>query len=275
MAASAEWEVRCWGDSPAQCQAEDVVMANIKRSSPPPPPPPPQLPPQLHQSHQGSIANPPTSPLNPFTAYLNTITAWHARVADMVRFITAQPRTASTSFSSSSTSSAHCESTQSQLPIPDRLPAQARNGNADKPAKKLPIALLPTGYALTLSDRSACSVPIADAYTPVDHWQWMATLWRGVAGPDLVVYVRPSLLPSPGFRAAGVAGGSGGGGYLAAEERGVAGVEVKSAGLIVVKVPVPVGVPFDGEVAVDEKMERRLGFEVVEWVRGGGGGHSG
>lgn len=71
----------------------------------------------------------------------------------------------------------------------------------------------------------------------------MATLWRGVAGADLVVHVR--------------------GGY----EDGQAGVEVKSGGLIGVKVA------GGGEGAnLDEKFERRLRFEVEEWVRGGGWG---
>lgn len=72
-------------------------------------------------------------------------------------------------------------------------------------------------------------------------------------------------------------------------------VEVKSGGLIVVRVPVVSscsssfsstgavlgqgygegagaerGVDKEMEAVVDEKMERRLGFEVVEWVRSGG-----
>ena len=73
----------------------------------------------------------------------------------------------------------------------------------------------------------------------------MATLWRGVAGADLVVHVR---------------GGC---------EDGQAGVEVKSGGLIGVKVA---GAPGEGVMSLDEKVERRLRFEVEEWVRGGGWG---
>jgi HMG box factor len=113
-------------------------------------------------------------------------------------------------------------------------------------------------------------VPIADAYAPVDHWQWMATLWRGIVGADLVVYVAPRH----GMYGYGVAGDEG------AVGGGVGGtVGVKSSGLIVVRVPVPVpgygssyghGQGVGDGVVVDEKMERRLGFEVVEWVRGAG-----
>ena len=135
---------------------------------------------------------------------------------------------------------------------------------------KLPIALLPSGFSLTLSDRFACAVPISDAYAPVDHWQWMATLWRGIVGADLVVYVT-------GKAASGHPTGSGAedGGVVGGSSRGAGtgSVEVRSSGLVVVKVPVVVGGQGQGqgrEVMVDEKMERRLGFEVVEWVRGGG-----
>ena len=31
-------------------------------------------------------------------------------------------------------------------------------------------------------------IPINDEYAPIDHWQWMATLWRGIIGPDVTVY---------------------------------------------------------------------------------------
>jgi HMG box factor len=93
----------------------------------------------------------------------------------------------------------------------------------------------------------------------------MATLWRGIVGADLVVYVT------------GKAGGSVQSGEEAVGSSGVVAgagtgsVEVRSSGLVVVKVPVVVGGQGQGqEVVVDKKMERRLGFEVVEWVRGSG-----
>ncbi|KAH6613355.1 hypothetical protein F5144DRAFT_607270 [Chaetomium tenue] len=170
---------------------------------------------------------------------------------------------------------------------------------------RFPIAFLPSGFSLTLADRFACTVPIADAYAPVDHWQWMATLWRGVVGADLVIYVpwdfSLASLPSSSsasssgaspFTAAAAAAGSfvgGGGGGVGGsvggmgEDGGAGGVvvgpwsvEVRNSKLMVVMAP---SVAFgsgpgygqrDVEIAVDEKTERRLGFEVVEWVRGGG-----
>lgn len=40
-----------------------------------------------------------------------------------------------------------------------------------------------------MADIFACSVPIHDCYTPVEHWQWMASLWRACVGPDITVYM--------------------------------------------------------------------------------------
>ncbi|KAK3683927.1 hypothetical protein B0T22DRAFT_431616 [Podospora appendiculata] len=154
-----------------------------------------------------------------FGVYLRAMMEWHARSAEMVKFVT--------------------------TPI------------AESGRPRLPVALLPGGYSLTEADRFACTVPIGDAYAPVDHWQWMATLWRGVVRPDLVVYVRAVSEEEMG--------------------RGVQGVEVKTASLMVVRLPVAVvvggggggggGIGGSGEV---ERVERRLEFEVMEWVRGGG-----
>jgi HMG box factor len=166
----------------------------------------------------------------------------------------------------------------------------ATTATAAQTTPRLPIALLPSGFSLTLADRFACAVPIADAYAPVDHWQWMATLWRGVVGADLVVYV-PSSSPSSstsspfGYLTGSSSFVGGGMGEEGVAVMGPGMVEVKSAGLIVVKAPVVVSGAANGsvyeererererdgvEVVVDEKIERRLGFEVVEWVRGGG-----
>lgn len=70
----------------------------------------------------------------------------------------------------------------------------------------------------------------------------MATLWRGIVGPDLTVYVS----------------------RVSREEMAkFGGVEIKGdCNAIVVRVPA-------GE-SVDEKTRRRLGFEVLEFVRGVG-----
>ena len=111
----------------------------------------------------------------------------------------------------------------------------------------------------------------------------MATLWRGIVGPDLTIYVKALDV----------------GDREAVEELGrFGGVECRwDVGAVVVRVGVPgqgkggrEGAAAGGKDAgnggdlgtgggpgVEEKTLRRLGFEVLEWVRGGmgGGGRAG
>jgi HMG box factor, other len=140
-----------------------------------------------------------------FVEYLSIISDWHTKSREMIKYITTSPSPAS----SSST-------------------------------KVIPIAIVPTGFSLTTSDTFALSISIEGSYAPVDHWQWMATLWRGIVGPDLTVYVS----------------------RVGREEMAkFGGVEIKGdCNAIVVRVPTGEG--------MDEKTRRRLGFEVLEFVRG-------
>ncbi|KAK9778999.1 putative HMG box domain-containing protein [Seiridium cardinale] len=114
-------------------------------------------------------------------------------------------------------------------------------------SSKLPVAVLSTGYSLTVTDRCAASLHIADAYRPDDHWRWVATMWRGIVGPDLTIYVK----------------------QCAEDEMRVAQVvDFASSGILIVRVAESKGC-VDGSGVVDEKLERRLGFEIMEWVRSG------
>ncbi|PSS00604.1 hypothetical protein BD289DRAFT_30118 [Coniella lustricola] len=135
--------------------------------------------------------------------YLHTILRWHTKSAEIVKHITTEP---------------------------------AKNG----PFKLIPVALIPGGFGLTLSDRAATTIDITDVYSPLDHWQWMASLWRGIVGADLVVYVRE----------------------MTADEATLnhRPVEYHASGVMEVKVA-------GGKV--DETMERRLAFEVMEWIMAG------
>ncbi|KAL2801592.1 hypothetical protein BJX63DRAFT_438666 [Aspergillus granulosus] len=56
-------------------------------------------------------------------------------------------------------------------------------------AGPLPVAIIPQ-YQLTTADAYACSVPTGGVFSPLGHWQWMASLWRTNIGPDITVYVR-------------------------------------------------------------------------------------
>ncbi|KAI9158508.1 Repressor of filamentous growth 1 [Paramyrothecium foliicola] len=104
-----------------------------------------------------------------------------------------------------------------------------------------PVALVKHGFSLTYSDRFSCRTPIADLYTPADHWQWAASLWRGTVCPDLIVYAKPSSTED--INKLGPVDFS------------------KRMGMILVRA-------LPGR-ALDEGMERRIAFEVMEWMREG------
>jgi len=150
---------------------------------------------------------------DPFVEFLSIISGWHQKSLEMTKYITTAPTSAA--------------------------PPPTEEGASSPKPKVLPIALVPNGFSLTTSDTFALRIPINDSYAPVDHWQWMATLWRGIVGADLTIYVSSvgkedmSKLP---------------------------GVEIKAdCATIVVRIP-------EGG-KMDEKTARRLGFEVVEFVR--------
>lgn len=144
-----------------------------------------------------------------FVEYLSIISSWHKKSLEMTKYITTPPADSPTSSS---------------------------------PRTTIPIALLPHGFSLTASDAFALRIPINDSYAPVDHWQWMATLWRGIVGPDLTVYVKRVEREEL--------------------ERHGGGVEIRpDCAAIVVRVLGATG-------ALEEKTARRLGFEVLEFVRG-------
>ena len=200
-----------------------------------------------------------------FAAYLQTITEWHGKSGEIVRYISTSPdpvrRESDVSMGCSSSGderkSSNAEggaTTSSSVNTAVSQPQQqqqqqSQGGQHQRPTPLIPVALLTDGFSLTISDRFACRVPITDSYAPVDHWQWMATLWRGIVGPDLVIYVR---------------------GAEEEEMTRLQAVEMIGAEIMKVRVAVPAGVGGNmDQVVVGEKVERRLGFEVVEWVRNG------
>jgi HMG box factor, other len=150
---------------------------------------------------------------DPFVDYLAIISEWHKKSLEMTKYITTSPDSASTDT--------------------NRAVAPSTKG------KVLPIALVPSGFSLSTSDTFALRIPINDSYAPVDHWQWMATLWRGIVGPDLTIFVNKVGRD---------------------EMNKMGGVEIRGdCTAIIVRV-------VEG-CKMDEKTARRLGFEVVEFVR--------
>ncbi|KAI9874800.1 MAG: hypothetical protein M1830_009258 [Pleopsidium flavum] len=196
---------------------------------------------------------------NPFVEYFETITAWHRRSEEIVKFITTTTTTASLTpppppRTFSPARSPKTISTPPPPPSSSPTPSSS-SSSAEKPSPPpVPIALVPR-YQLSLSDAFASSIPINDAYAPVDHWQWMATLWRGVVGPDVTIYIKERNVGDADVNE-----------DMASSRLGAGtGVEVRlgdARAIVVRKIGKGVGV---GEGAL-----RRVGFEVGEWVRGMG-----
>ena len=191
------------------------------------------------------------------SSYLQLITQWHEIAREVVAHVTTPPRAISPSPISPKTVATSTTAMDPNSPSPSiatavsptLAPKQDPPPDDDDSTPTLPIAILPR-FQLTLTDAAASRIPIADAYAPVDHWQWMATLWRGIVGPDLIVAARPAspdaAAASPGGLTSAVPGS----------------VEVRLADLRALVVTVPEG------GVVPESALRRVGFEVGEWLRG-------
>lgn len=117
-----------------------------------------------------------------YLQYHRTISTWLNISGEIVDFINGtsvkqelQSRQTSPSIEQGFTRS-HEIRGMSTTPVPER----------DQPFR---IALVPR-YQLTTTDIHACTMPIRDSYTPTDHWQWMASLWRGCVGPDITILIR-------------------------------------------------------------------------------------
>ncbi|KAI6910326.1 hypothetical protein KC334_g3489 [Hortaea werneckii] len=166
------------------------------------------------------------------------------------------------------------------LPPPTLSSSSSSPTNNDHTSK--PVILLPN-FSLHTSTAFALRIPIDpnSQYSAPDHWQWAATQWRGVVGPDLTIYVRDSSSSGGGSSASGIGGetggtaGSGGRGRVVG---GNGGVEMGEEGnLFVVRRTVGGGGGGGGKRGgeVEGSVLRRLGFEVGEWVRAFGGSGEG
>lgn len=183
-----------------------------------------------------------TSPVARFQARM---LRWHRVSEELVNYIAHEPLT------NSGNSTDAVEQDKSATPSPAVgfsavNTASTTNPTAHSPSPpKLPVAVLGTGYSLTITDHSAASLHIDDAYQPDDHWRWFATMWRGIVGQDLTIYVK----------------------QCTEEELKVNQlVDFANSAVLVVNVPERKRQGDDSGV-VDQKLERRLGFEIMEWVR--------
>ncbi|KAF2460262.1 hypothetical protein BDY21DRAFT_383962 [Lineolata rhizophorae] len=189
--------------------------------------------------------------------YLDVVRDWHNRSKIMVDFIFPKPSEESHGEPQKQRETRRCERrADSRMDVDSGKESEKtsedsehkkRKGSAsiDPPASTpLPVVLIPS-YQLHASDAFASRIPITDEYSPADHWQWIATLWRGVVGPDVTIYIKDANSEE------------------LARERAV---EVKEDCRCLVIRKEKVTDKFD------DKTLRRVGFELGEWVRSVGMG---
>ena len=205
-----------------------------------------------------------------FAQYLSLVNQWHTLSDEIIKYVTTIPTPASPSpispktmprqqikaFSSGKAlenddndghNAVNLElSSRTSKSMPTKSTSPRSSTSTSYP---IPIAILPH-YQLSQTDNAASIVPITDAYAPIDHWQWMATLWRGIVGSDITIVVKS-------------ADGNANVNSSPKEEtlRTGAGVEVRLADARTVIVRV------DAEGRASEGGLRRVGFEVGEWIR--------
>ncbi|KAI0406988.1 hypothetical protein F4802DRAFT_605829 [Xylaria palmicola] len=186
--------------------------------------------------------------ISPIASYVARMLKWHKTSEDLVRYITTYPPAPLEQDGGDAGENGAAVGSSSH---PQSNAASSSSSSSSPP--RLPIAILSDGYSLTFSDRYAGGLHVNDAYRADDHWQWVATLWRGIVGADLTVYVKRTAAADEAQSSGGAGSGSGGSSNNS--------VEMAGPGLMVLRIP-------EGG-RVDEKLERRLGFEIAEWVRGG------
>ncbi|PYI22504.1 HMG box protein [Aspergillus violaceofuscus CBS 115571] len=128
--------------------------------------------------------------------YLNIISEWH-RISDkIINFVkparaSSEPKSEIEEPTGVSPRTIIPKTAEMQIKSPE--PAAEAASPSAAPTEinihRVPVALVPR-YQLTTADAFACSVQIGDSYAPLDHWQWMASLWRACVGPDITVYIR-------------------------------------------------------------------------------------
>jgi len=164
---------------------------------------------------------------------LRTVAEWHNNGKKMLEQLARGAKERKDSDSSSQSGSAGDS---------DAMEVDSGHGNSKT------VILLRT-YTVTAANVFASRMAISDAYKAADHWQWTATLWRGVVGPDMTVYVKEADK---------------------AEEGGKGGVEIKEENRVMAVRRFKGSEENGGVEGMEAGALRRLGFEVGEWVRSGG-----
>ncbi|KAL5114851.1 slightly ste11-like protein [Pleosporales sp. CAS-2024a] len=148
------------------------------------------------------IAEPPKAPNEQdvtFEDYLDLIKVWHGKSKEMIQYITTPVSLLSSvqdlvmvdkeSEQGSERAPSDTDRKDSATSSNSSVPVGAVSASCTETPTAKPIIILPT-FQLAASVAYASRIPIQDAYSCTDHWQWMATLWRGTVGPDLTIYVK-------------------------------------------------------------------------------------
>lgn len=136
------------------------------------------------------IAEPPKLPNEAgatFEDYLDLMKEWHGKSAEMIKYITTPVEKVPSSQESVASDKDSGKDALSHHKDSASPPDSSTSSTPPSPTK--PIIILPT-FQLAASVAYAARIPVQDAYSTTDHWQWMATLWRGTVGPDLTIYIR-------------------------------------------------------------------------------------
>lgn len=134
---------------------------------------------------------------------LLSLSKWH-RISSSVRSIvlktppTFQPESSTTATPAGPSESPPTLSPNSSTNFPNpgllpSAPSPSASSTANDPssANKVPIVLF-NRYILTRSDLLS-RLPLAsegDNITPLQHWQWLASLWRGCVGADMTIVIK-------------------------------------------------------------------------------------
>ena len=119
--------------------------------------------------------------------YLGLVVAWHYVSSEVIDFVKeANTRYGGGSPIRSGVSPKTIFKTE-RLQI-DSSSSPPSTSHEDGPCSTTPTAIVPR-YQLTTADAYARSIPLNDAYSPLDHWQWMASMWRTCVGPDVTICI--------------------------------------------------------------------------------------
>lgn len=131
--------------------------------------------------------------------YLDLVRDWHGKSDEMIDFITAASSTSCPRIAVHPDTNSKAQDTTSDNALTNDVEAQ-HEYDADQyellasSSTAIPLILL-SRYQFHASNAFSTAISLTGAYTPIDHWQWMATLWRGTIGPDVTVYLKDYLTP--------------------------------------------------------------------------------